>query len=58
MLETEPKISAFALAMVLSYALMRTAMDQILPLRFRLKSFLLVTAFLAVVFALFGYAFS
>jgi hypothetical protein len=57
-LDTQPKISALAFAMVLTYALIRTGMEYLLPFRFRLKSMLLVTAFLAVVFALLGYAFS
>jgi len=57
-LDTHAKIAAFGLAMCLGLAIIRTAMEHLLPLRFRLKSMLVATAVGAVLFALLGFAFS
>jgi hypothetical protein len=57
-LETEGKIVALGLAMVLSIAGTQTSMKYLLPIRFRLRTVFFITAFLAVIFALLGFAFS
>ena len=56
-LDTHAKIGAFAIAMCLGLAVIRTAVEHLLPLRFRLKSMFVATAIGAVVFALLGFAF-
>jgi len=55
-LDTPSKMLAAFIAIVLAAAIARTAMDHLLPLRFRLKSMFAAVVFAAILAALIGYA--